>query len=109
MWETTVALNGVPTTLSSIIKSEPMLSSTHGEIFTTSTSGSTPLNGLYTETFTIPQGLTQETLNASIISISGNGAQIINGADLDLSKLQVNIKSKSILIYIFLILKIVML
>jgi hypothetical protein len=87
MWETTVALNGVPTTLSSIIKSEPMLSSTHGEIFTTSSSGSTPLNGLYTETFTIPPGLTQETLNGSIISI--NGAQIINGADLDLSKLQV--------------------
>ncbi len=86
MWETTVALSGVPTTLNSIIKSEPLLSSTQGEIFTTSTS---TLNGIYTETFTIPSGgLTQEQLNASIISIAGGSAQIINGADIDFSKLQ---------------------
>ena len=82
MWETTVALSGVPTTLHSI-KTEPMLSSTSGEIYTTS-----GLNGIYTETFTIPSsGLTQEALNASIISITGSGAQIINGADIDFSKL----------------------
>ena len=81
MWETTVALSGVPTSL----KSEPLLSSANGEIFTTSSSG---LNGLYTETFTIPSsGLTQEALNASIISITGGSAQIINGADIDFSKL----------------------
>lgn len=83
MWETTVALSGVPTTLNSV-KTEPLLSSTSGEILTTSA-----LNGIYTETFTIPSGgLTQEALNASIISITGSGgAQIINGADIDFSKL----------------------
>ena len=83
MWETTVALSGVPTVLSPIkseslveIKSEPQ------EIFTTS-------NGIYTETFTIPsQGLTQEALNASIISIAGQSAHIINGTEIDFSKLQ---------------------
>ena len=83
MWETTVALSGVPTVLSPIkseslveIKSEPQ------EIFTTS-------NGIYTETFTIPsQGLSQEALNASIISIAGQSAHIINGTEIDFSKLQ---------------------
>ena len=105
MWETTVALSGaVPS--SSIIKTEPMLSSTaHGEIFTTSSSANTPLNSIYTtETFTIPAGgLTQEVLNNSIISISGNGAHIINGADLDLSKLQLILSKTKINIYLFIL------
>ena len=111
MWETTVALSGVPpttTTLSSIVKSEPttaaLLSSSgdpisssssggtltmQGEIFTTTANG---LNGIYTETFTIPAGLGpggQEgaPLNAQIISIAGQTATIINGTEIDFSRL----------------------
>ncbi len=106
MWETTVALSGVPTSLSSIIKSEPSIFTTsmesisssssssgtltmQGELFTTSANG---LNGIYTETFTIPSGLGaggQEgaPLNAQIISIAGQTATIINGTEIDFSKL----------------------
>jgi len=89
IWETTVALSTLPanisTTLNSIIKTEPLLSTAQGEIFTTSSAG---LNGIYTETFTIPgnQQLTQDTMSTSIINLA-NPAQIINGNELDFSKL----------------------
>ena len=90
MWETTVSLSSLPSNIStsslnSIIKSEPMLSTAQGEIFTTSSAG---LNGIYTETFTIPgnQQLTQDTMTTSIINLA-HPAQIINGNELDFSKL----------------------
>ena len=60
--------------------SEPLLSSAQAEIFTTSSSS---LNGILTETFSLaPSG--DQGLSTSIISLPAN---IINGNDLDLSKL----------------------
>jgi hypothetical protein len=105
MWETTVALSGVPTTtLSSIIKSEPNLLNSSGDTISSSsantvtmqgdifTSTANGLNGIYTETFTIPSSLggggsEGGPLNAQIISIAGQTATIINGTEIDFSKL----------------------
>ena len=76
IWETTVALPTTPCTINNVIK-EPM-----GEMFTTSSS---TLNGILTETFSIPTNHC-DTLSTSIISLPAN---IINGNELDLSKLTV--------------------
>ena len=88
IWETTVALPTIPanintTTLNTIIKTEH--STAHGEIFT-STSSASSLNGILTETFSIPasQQIGGDSLTTSIIQLP---AQIINGNELDLSKL----------------------
>jgi len=101
MWDTTVALSSLPvscisTSLNSI-KTEPLLSSSStSDIFTTTSGGHSLNNGIYTETFTIPASLggpTQDNnLTTSIISLApggsgGHQAQIINGNDLDFSKL----------------------
>lgn len=77
IWETTVA-NINTTTLNSIIKTEPLLATSQGEIFTTSASS---LNGILTESFSGAAG------GADIISLAGHPAQIINGNELDFSKL----------------------
>ena len=85
IWETTVALPTIPanistSTLNTIIKTtEPLLSNAQGEIFTTSSSS---LNGILTETFSI--AAPNDTLSTSIISLPAN---IINGNELDLTKL----------------------
>ena len=85
IWETAVALPTIPTsTLNTIIKTtEPLLSNAQGEIFTTSSSPS--LNGILTETFSLAPS--DSGLSTSIISLPAN---IINGNDLDLSKLTNN-------------------
>ena len=83
MWETTVALSSLPTnivtSLAGSIKAEDMATST------------TPLNGIYTETFTLNNGnqhMSQDTMTTSIINLAPNqAAQIINGNELDFSKL----------------------
>ena len=81
IWETAVALPTIPTsTLNTIIKTtEPLLSNAQGEIFTTSSS---TLSGILTETFSLAPS--DSGLSTSIISLPAN---IINGNDLDLSKL----------------------
>ena len=79
MWET-IPGSITTSTLNTIIKTtEPLLSTAQGEIFTTSSS---TLNGILTETFSIPAS--QDTLSTSIISLPAN---IINGNELDLTKL----------------------
>ena len=85
IWETAVALPTIPTsTLNTIIKTtEPLLSNAQGEIFTTSSSPS--LNGILTETFSLAPS--DSGLSTSIISLPAN---IINGNDLDLSRLANN-------------------
>ena len=83
MWETTVALSSLPTnivtSLAGSIKAEDIATST------------TPLNGIYTETFTLNNGsqqMSQDTMTTSIINLAPNqAAQIINGNELDFSKL----------------------
>ena len=83
MWETTVALSSLPTnivtSLAGGIKPE--------EIATTTT----PLNGIYTETFTLngnSHAMSQDSMATSIINLAPNqAAQIINGNELDFSKL----------------------
>merc|ERR1719336_1713826 len=83
MWETTVALSSLPTnivtSLAGSIKAEDMATST------------TPLTDIYTETFTLNNGnqhMSQDTMTTSIINLAPNqAAQIINGNELDFSKL----------------------
>ena len=87
IWESsTVSLPSLPSnittsTLNTIIKTtEPLLTSAQGDIFTTSSSS---LGGILTETFSIPSSQ-DPNLTTSIISLPAN---IINGNELDLTKL----------------------
>ena len=84
MWETTVAISSLPTnivtSLAGAIKAEDIAAS----------SGNTPLNGIYTETFTLNGGQQVDAngITTSIINLAPNqAAQIINGNELDFSKL----------------------
>jgi len=87
MWETTVALSSLPTNIVSSIASSIKTE----DLTATST---TPINGIYRSddlTFTLngsSQPLGQDTMTTSIINLAPNqAAQIINGNELDFSKL----------------------
>merc|ERR1711962_1942375 len=89
MWETTVALSGLPTNIVTSLAAGVKTEVKTEEILTSA--APPPLNGIYTETFTLsgtsqPQ-LSQDTMTTSIINLAPNqAAQIINGNDLDFSK-----------------------
>lgn len=79
------------------MKTEPLLTSASGgEIFTTVTAGSL-LNGIYTETFTIPStSCGPETLSTNIISLGSlQTPTIINGNELDFNKLSGSITTQA--------------